>query len=481
MSDTTTTKPAVLDQEFVVANGFWWYRGRAGRALALPWVLDDITRDFGDDIYERMLNDAVAAACDTLMRASVAEEGFRLSPAVDEEDQDGYKQAVELVKFCEPQLNDLETSLDDVLWDLLGCMSTGNRVAEITYHPFDRSPLPGRAVLQSIAVKPREATAFVVDSYYRLLGFLGREVGQPLVQAGALVEPATNPNFLPREKFAVATFRPRNNDPRGTSYLRPAYNPWWLKMQTWQEYLKYLTQFASPSIVGKAAKNAVDTTDPATGQKVSALDALLQRLIAFQNGTALAVPADYEIDILFSTGEGKAFLSAFQLYNQEIAKAITTQTLATSEGEHASRAQAGVHQDALGTIVRQAKRALCRMLRRDVLRNLVRYNYGDKLAKLTPKVSLGEVEAEDEAKLITAFAQLQSSGYIHPSQQPGIDRRLNLPARVLAPGEEQGQGQQGEQGQQGQQGQGQQGQQAPQPNGGGQQPDQQGQQQRKAA
>ena len=73
------------------------------------------------------------------------------------------------------------------------------------------------------------------------------------------------------------------------------------------------------------------------------------------------------------------------------------------------------------------------MVRRDVLRNMVRYNFGDAAAKLTPKVSLGEVQAEDSAKMVTAFSQ---AGYvIHPSQYAGIDRRLSLPARVLTPEE----------------------------------------------
>jgi phage gp29-like protein len=250
------------------------------------------------------------------------------------------------------------------------------------------------------------------------------------VLTGGLIDP-TDERVLPREKFAIATFRPKDNDPRGTSDLRPAYNPWWLKLQTWQEFLKYLAQFASPSIVGTAAPGATVEIDPATGTRIGPIEALLEKLIAFHNGTALALPHGAMAELLYSSGEGQAFLSAFSLYNAEITKAITTQTLASNEAEFGTRAQASVHQDALGTIVRQAKRSLCRTLRRDVLRNTVRYNYGDKLAALTPKVSLGEVEAEDEARLITAFAQLQSSSYLHPSQYAGIDRRLNLPPRVL--------------------------------------------------
>jgi hypothetical protein len=439
MTDATTTdtetRPAALDQEYVVSNGFWGWRGQRSKALALPWSFDDVTEDFGDDLYDRMEHDAAVAACDILLRAGISEDGPTLSPAVDDKDADGHDLAVELVDFCNAQLQDLETALDDVIWDLLACIGRGSRVAEITYHPMDASPLPGRAVLQSITVKPRRSVAFVVDPYMRLIGLLGQQQNQSFLGTGQLIEPKDE-RILPREKFAIATFHPRNNDPRGTSAWRPAYNPWWLKMQTWQEYLKYLAQFASGTVVGTTSPNAKDRVD-ANGVRVTPTQDLLSYLLTLQNGSVFAVPHGTEVQILFATGEGRAFLSAFQLYNQEITKAITSQTLAASEAEFGTRAQAGVHQDALGTIVRQAKRALCRTLRRDVLRHTVRYNYGDKAIPLTPKVSMGEVEQEDIAKLMTAVALLMRSGYVHPSQQPGIDKMINLPPRIIAEGEEQ--------------------------------------------
>ena len=435
MAETQTTdaatRPAALDREYVVGSGAWWYRGRQTRGLALPWAIDDVTADFGDDLYDRMALDAQVNACDTLLRAAILEDGITLSPAVDEAGADGYEQAAEYVTFCEDQLDDLETAADDVLWDMLGSLGRGSRVAEITYWPMDMSPLPGRAVLRSLLVKPREATAFVVDAYMRTLGMLARQEDLPGgANPGMLIDPA-DARVIDREKFAVATFHPVNNDPRGTSIYRAAYTPWWAKMQTWQEFLKYLAQFATPSIVGTTAENAQKGTDLYTGAPVDAVTALFQRLTQFQNSSVLAGAHGMEVELLFSQGEGKAFLNAFSLFNQEITKAITTQTLASNEGENGTRAQATVHQDALDTIIRQAKRSMCRMLRRDVLRNCIRYNYGDQAARLTPRVSLGEVEQEDIAKVWSSVAQLESSGYLHPSQLAALDKRVGLPVRVL--------------------------------------------------
>lgn len=425
------TRPAALDQDYTISAGYWWYGREKSRGLALPWAIDDITADFGDDLYDRMLLDPQIAASDSLMRASILEDGAQLRPAIDDATADGHDLAAQYVTFCERQIDELETALDVVLWDMLGCLSRGSRVAEITYWPFDQSPLPGRAVLRSLSVKPREATAFVVDAYMRVLGLMARQSDQPAgVLTGVLVNP-TDPRVIDREKFAISSFRSTNNDPRGTSTLRPAYTPWWAKMQTWQEFLKYLAQFATPSLVAKLSPNAKVGRDIISGRDIDPALALEQRLALFQNSSILVVGAGTELDLLTSTGEGQAFLNAFALYDQQISRAITTQTLASGEGEYASRAQAGVHQDALDTIIRQAKRAICRMLRRDVLRNLIRYNFGDAAAPLTPYVSLGEVEPQDRPALMSSVAQLERAGYIHESQRPGIDRQLNLPPRML--------------------------------------------------
>jgi hypothetical protein len=51
-----------------------------------------------------------------------------------------------------------------------------------------------------------------------------------------------------------------------------------------------------------------------------------------------------------------------------------------------------VHQDVLDTLVRQGKRSLIRVVARDILRNWVRWNWGDDAVPLVPKPSLGTTE-----------------------------------------------------------------------------------------
>jgi len=164
----------------------------------------------------------------------------------------------------------------------------------------------------------------------------------------------------------------------------------------------------------------------------SAVEVLGEALLAFQNGTGMAFPYGTLLDAIQVSGSGEAFHAAFTYCDQQISMAVVHQTLATLEAQHQARASSQVHQDTLDTIVRQAKRAVCLMLRRDVLRPMVAYNYGADAARmLCPMVSLGSVERQDLAGMMTAVAQLARAGYLDPSQYAALDAQLNLPPRDM--------------------------------------------------
>ena len=403
------------------------------RTLALS--IDDITADFGDDLYARMLFDArVASEVDSL-RAAIIEDGLQLAPAVEDEGADGYALAKTILAAAERILDDLETPLDDVLWDMLKAVALGNRIAEQCY---DYGDIDGRTglVLTALRVKPRRIVAFVTDPFMRVVGILAVPPGGAgVAQFGSISPQSPPPNLLPRGKFAVLPFRPEENDPRGTSVLRPAYTPWSLKLQALRDHVKYLARFASPAIVGILSPAARDkrAIDPATNEPtdevIRAVDAMLTQLLEFHNGSALVVQAGTEIKELYSQGEGRAFLNAFGEYNRDIALAISGQTLASTEGEHNARAAAQVHQDTRNTRVRQAKKAVARMMRRDVLRQWVIANWGEQAAALAPLVALGSVEEEDMTPRWTAVAALERAGFIDPSQYGPLDAQLGLPPR----------------------------------------------------
>jgi hypothetical protein len=436
------TIEAAPDREYVAGGRIEWY---TSIPRALPWGIDDVSLDFGSDIYERMLLDAQVRSVVNVFKASVLEGGATLAPAIDQKDEDGYEQSVDIAGRAERMLADLASPLDDVLWDMLDAVALGNRVAEQVFAL--ESALSGRQeyTLQTLAVKPRDTVAFVVDAYLNVLGILGRIPGMPFpVQVGMLLaDLEETPNLLPRSKFAALTFRPKNNDPRGTSILRAAFDPWNQKQQLKREFLKYLTQFATPSLLGFTAENAQPyplknpdgsyQTDT-NGQPImrSPEEDMLLALQAFANGTAAVFPYGATVQPIEMAGAGEPFLNAFEFLDRQITKAVLHQTLATEEGQHQTRAASGTHKDILDTIVRQAKHSVERMIQRDILRVWLQLNGEVDALELLPTVGLGTAEEEDLAPLWTAAASLNKADYLHSSQYAELDRMLGLPERTPA-------------------------------------------------
>lgn len=439
-------RPDVLQKEMVAGGGFSWY-GQVARAL--PFSIDDLTSDFGDDLYSRMSYDPQVAACLTILKASILEDGVSLAPAIEDETDPRYDQAVEIHNEAERMLDDLSIPLSDSLWNLMDSMAFGNMLAEQKYElrpgSTDKNKSKQLLQLEALKVKPRHSLVFVVDAYLNIVGLIGARPGQSYaIGVGSIIDPA-DPRLLPRQKFAVLTFRPHNGDPRGTSILRAAYDPWWQKRQIMPEYLKYLSQFAGPSVWATTPEGTTyqppadylgnpttDTLDPITGlSSTSPEQQMLAALLQFRNGTAVVFPFGAQVHPIEMQGNGEAFLRAFARCDQQITKSVLTQELATEQGEHQARAAAQVHQDVLDTLVRQGKQSVRGMLEKDVLKNWVKYNWGDDAVDLCPKVTLGRAEQRDIGPLWTAAASLQSSGYLHPSQYPELDSELNLPARDL--------------------------------------------------
>lgn len=443
--------PPLLRREVAIGDPSFGSFGRGWRSL--PHAFDDLSRDFGDDIYDRMLLDAQEIACVNILRAAIIEEGVRIGACEDDEAADGYALAHEIADFCESVLADLPISLDDVLWDMLSAIALGSRVAEEVWDltPATSYALPGTSpisrtqdlfVLTALKPRPRASTAFVVDAYNNVRGLLARTPGgSSVISQSYIGNPASVPNLIDREKFAVLSFRPENADPRGRSAIRPSYTAWFAKMEIWQEFLKYLAQFASASVYAVASEEAtkqgilVDNGDGTT-TRTSAVEVLRDTLLAYKNGSVLAVPYGTLLGALAVAGNGEAFHAGFELCDQQITISILNQSLATGEARYQARASSETHQNTLVTLQRQAKRAVCAMLHHDIVRPLVRYNYGEEAARmLCPHVSLGEVEQFDFAATATAIAQLARASYLDPSQYAGIDTMLSLPPRDSQPEE----------------------------------------------
>lgn len=425
-------------REYVSGGTYQW---AATWVRTLPFWIDDVTRDFGRDLYDRIKLDPQVSALLRLLKTAALRQGLSFLPAV-EEDEPNYAQAQELVAFAERSFARLDGFLTATLFNMLDALAVGNKVAELVYELVaEDGPDTGKLVWKAWKVKRRESLAFVVDPYFNLIGFLALIPGQAfsVVLNQVIGDVRKVPNLLPRDKFALLTINPEDEDPRGTGWLRPVYTPWWGKLQTYPEYIKYLARFASPCVIGYTAEKA--TTDyqrDDTGNIVydtnnnptvrTPEQVMLESLQALYNGTAAAFPFGAKVEPLEMKGEGAPYIAAFGLFNSEIEKAMTCQNLATSEGKHQARAAAQTHQDALGLVIGYIRSCVAEMLER-ALRLLIRYNFPPDAWNLIPSISLGDVNEEDFATVATALAALNTSAFFEPEQMPGLDVRLGVPVR----------------------------------------------------
>jgi 2'-5' RNA ligase len=455
---------ARLDQEYVTGGNNLYQPSAYLRSL--PPYIDDLSEQFGLEVYDRMLTDSKVNSSYNLWKLSVLSQDLRFIPAVSDQDAPGYDTSQDITDFCERNWQQMDTPQDAVLWSMADGAAYGNKVAELVYYYPDSGQDKDKLCLKAIKPKARGATAFVVDAYGNTVALFGLYPGfgiTSLIPMGLIaITPSYSqsqglsvaqlnklakskkvqpPNLMPREKFMVYTFRPINTDPRGTSMLRAAYTPWWSKQQALQEYQRYQAQFAGPSLVGKTPEGAqsVPYTDSegnlildTAGNPIvlSPEEVMQQALEAFRNGTVIALPHGSEVDALEVSNTGNPFITAIEYADRQIDIAVTGQTLATGESDHQTGAATSAHADVKGQTVLYGKMSLCRTIKKDVLYNLVKYNYGEDAArKYTPDVSLTEAESSDYSTLWAGVGGLWQSGYLDVSQQPKLDAMVGLPER----------------------------------------------------
>jgi hypothetical protein len=251
----------------------------------------------------------------------------------------------------------------------------------------------------AIKPKPLTATAFVVDAYMNVLGLLGAKPGHGAPSyAGAVIDPKSD-QILPREKFAIFTFRPKHGDPRGTSILRPAYAAWWMKWQVHQEYLKYLAQFAGPGLIGtrpstpsRSRTRTRSATRPTRQRAAHAVAGDGGGAGGYRNGGILGLP--FGSDRAGDPGAGRR--RAVPAGHRRLRPRDHQEHPDAGAGDRRGRAPGqggGPGPPGRARHAGPAGQAVAvRVIARDILRNFVRWNWGEDALPLAPKPSLGTTE-----------------------------------------------------------------------------------------
>jgi hypothetical protein len=404
--------------------------------------------------YEQMTSDPKVSKDLDILTIGTLGDGVELLPAVPETDE-FHDEALAITEFCQTALNGLRIPLRYTLQQMMDALVYGHKIAEIVYKTSPVKGFEGEYLIPDrIKVKRLDAVKFVVDNKGNVIGLTVSHLADDKANKspsknmnltrGTNNEPLVNGHpILPREKFMVLTINGKDSDPRGQSILAPAFQAWHMKTQIWPEYFKYLLLCAIPLLVGFTPEN--DTAvkeilrgadgqplvDPVTGGYIEAnpVVALRDAMLQARNAEVLAVKGGTAIQEIGGQGAGTPFFKAIELFDNQIETAILLQTLATSEGVHQSRAASLTQMSVLDQLIWWLKGVVVDMLVADLLRPMVRFNFGDDALEFTPRATLGDTERREFATDSIAIAQLYKSGYLQPDQLKQTDAMLGLGIR----------------------------------------------------
>lgn len=430
--------------EIVAAGGWGWMAQQYlfwARTLPIPG--DDLQRDFGIDIYQRMgLDPQLRAARRVLVNAAL-NQPLALTLPVKEEDT-RYGLAARIRDFCQANLDRLPRGLIPTLAEVADAALThGHKVSEILCEVGTLDPQNGpQLLLRDLKAKPLTSTAFVIDAYGNTLGLLAQRPGQPLILLPVIVSgDVIGQPLLPLAKFAILTWDEQNADLRGNSILRACYGFWWMKQQLLPLLLAYATRFGQPSLDVELPPSAADvqqtnadgTPAPAKTMSQAMLDAGLQ----YQGGGVFIHPNGSKVVLTEPKGAGyQVFMDAVTLYDNQMVKALLGATLAVNEGEHRSGTDSKTHQDVLSLTTLYIKHWIAAFVRQQILCRLVEWNYGADAVPLTPWAELGQTDPQDIGLIGQVIAQMWGPGnFMNPATMPlrigaALDARMGFPVRT---------------------------------------------------
>lgn len=409
-------------KEYVAGNYNFW-TGTIPRVL--DQGIDQLTRYLGTRVYEAMMVDAdVSSAVNTLKMGVLADEMLFIASVTPDGTKQGeaaQKRATEICEFARRAILGTDRPFPSYSWEMMDMIWRGNKLAEKIYREQTFGEDKGKFVLDRLKFKPRWSWWYVVDPRMVVDSILVR------------VWPTGEYRRIDRSKFAIGVWDQKEEDPRGNSILRAAFEPWNLKVQTWPIFWKGISQFGTPSIVGECAPEEPDryaldedgNEDTARGI-VSPAVAFSTELARFQSGTALAIPNGAKVYPLESKQDGKAAEAGMKILKREIQQAILLE--AASAGDNGAEAKQASDQDRVGIAVRNLRKQLGETWRQEVFKPLIRDNFGDEDAELfTPCISFGGTEHQDFPGTAGAVVGLWNVGFYAPSTVPALFSKLGLP------------------------------------------------------
>ena len=299
----------------------------------------------------------------------------------------------EIAEFVEEQINGIE-GLEDVMLDLLDAIGKGFAVSEIMW-TYDGA----HVVVDTI--KSRHQKRFFWDSLDD--SFKVRTAEEP---AGVL---------LPVNKFILHKYKARSGHPSRAGVLRVCAWMYLFKNYTLKDWVGFCEVYGMPIRLGKYQPGA------SREDKRALMTALRQ----IGSDAAGIFPDGTTIEFINTEKSSSTDLyeRLARYCDEQISKAILGQTL-TSDSGGGSYAQSKTHNDVRHDLTVADCKALAATLRRDLIRPLVLYNFGED--KRIPYLRFDAEESEDLTQTAQVIATLiEKTGVQIPTSY--IYKKFSIP------------------------------------------------------
>jgi hypothetical protein len=468
-----------LTKEAVSVNGY-----SMSQRKILGTTKDDVEIGISLRTYELMENDPAIAKCKQILLTGALSDELQLAPGAKESEvgPKEYETYVKIMEFCQRVIGGLQTPFRDTMSQLLGnAIRYGHGVAEIEWDyridGFSSRPKAPKATTnrfqatmewlgitsrsnaeegtdkgitrpslvaektrlmpKGIKVKPRGTTRFVVDAYMNVLGLVPKyrdyKKGLPF---DAIID---------RDKFMVLTLNKRDEDPRGRSFYRPAFNWWQVKKEVPTELLRFVLEETVPKSVATLSKDAppyefdrdedgnVQYNDPETRKDPKMLtqaESMGRASQHFRSGSGIVIPEGATFEPYKKSGgatDADIFGKVLKVIDNQIEYAILLQVLAQSEGEHQARSASQQVAELLYNLTFWIRWVLSMLVLTDLFETAVKFNFGEWAISYLPMVSLGDFVRRDWVQELEAISDSYFKGFIDDTQRRELAAWLNLP------------------------------------------------------
>lgn len=283
----------------------------------------------------------------------------------------------EISKFVGDILYNLQ-DFEDTLLDLLDAIGKGFSVSEIMWAIVDGSAVP-------IELKWRQQKKFCYDDLDNL-----RLLTEENMSTGIEIPP---------NKFVINKYRARSGSASRAGVYRVCVWMYLFKNYTVKDWIAFAEVYGMPIRLGKY--------DQGTSKEEK--DALLQAVLQIGSDAAGIISKGTEIQFIEAIkADGDVFKNLAQFCNTEMSKAILGQTLSSDIGDGGSYAASKTHAEVRQDILENDCKCLSKTIRRDLIRPLVLFNFGDD--SRLPYVKFHFEKPEDQEKEATKYKTLAEIG-----------------------------------------------------------------------